>query len=166
MVVVVVVDGGAGARVCRYQSSKARIETFLQSRYPRLYAADLTPVAKTPDAPISHWYPPGHGDIYLSLKRSGVLDKLQSEGIEYAFISNIDNLGASVDLPILQHMIKTQTDFVMEVTDKTNSDIKGGTLIKYEGRVKLLEVAQVPKKYVRLGSPGPPAVWSLGQATV
>ena len=32
----------------------------------------------------------------------------------------------------------------MEVTDKTRADIKGGTLIEYEGRLKLLELAQVP----------------------
>jgi len=31
----------------------------------------------------------------------------------------------------------------MEVTDKTKADIKGGTLIDYEGTVRLLEVAQV-----------------------
>ena len=32
----------------------------------------------------------------------------------------------------------------MEVTDKTRSDVKGGTLIEYEGKAKLLEIAQVP----------------------
>ena len=36
----------------------------------------------------------------------------------------------------------------MEVTDKTRSDIKGGTLIQYEGKVQLLEIAQVPKDKV------------------
>ena len=32
----------------------------------------------------------------------------------------------------------------MEVTDKTRADVKGGTLINYEGHLRLLEVAQVP----------------------
>ena len=36
----------------------------------------------------------------------------------------------------------------MEVTDKTKADIKGGTLIDYEGAVHLLEVAQVPSAHV------------------
>ena len=31
----------------------------------------------------------------------------------------------------------------MEVTDKTRADVKGGTLIQYEGKLRLLEVAQV-----------------------
>ncbi|GFX71633.1 UTP--glucose-1-phosphate uridylyltransferase [Trichonephila clavipes] len=36
----------------------------------------------------------------------------------------------------------------MEVTDKTNADVKGGTLIQYEGKLRLLEIAQVPKDHV------------------
>lgn len=39
-------------------------------------------------------------------------------------------------------------EFVMEVTDKTRADVKGGTLIKYHGKSKLLEIAQVPKEHV------------------
>jgi len=36
----------------------------------------------------------------------------------------------------------------MEVTDKTRADVKGGTLINYEGKVRLLEIAQVPPDHV------------------
>ena len=36
----------------------------------------------------------------------------------------------------------------MEVTEKTRADIKGGTLINYEGKIRLLEAAQVPKLHV------------------
>lgn len=39
-------------------------------------------------------------------------------------------------------------EFVMEVTDKTKADIKGGTLIDYEGSIRLLEIAQVPPDHV------------------
>lgn len=45
--------------------------------------------------------------------------------------------------------VTQEKDFVMEVTDKTRSDIKGGTLIKYgETPLRLLEIAQVPKEHV------------------
>lgn len=47
------------------------------------------------------WYPPGHGDVYNSLHNSGLLEKFISEGKKYVFISNIDNMGATVDLSIL-----------------------------------------------------------------
>lgn len=42
-------------------------------------------------------YPPGHGDLYRSLARSGMLDELIAAGKEYLFVSNIDNLGSVVD---------------------------------------------------------------------
>ena len=48
------------------------------------------------------------------------------EGKEYCFISNIDNLGATVDLNILNMVISNNREFVMEVTDKTRADVKGG----------------------------------------
>ena len=51
------------------------------------------------------WYPPGHGDIYRSFYNSGLLSKFIDEGKEYMFVSNIDNLGATVDINILLHLI-------------------------------------------------------------
>ena len=53
-----------------------------------------------------------------------------------------------MDQKILQHMIDTGAEFIMEVTDKTKADIKGGTLIDYEGSIRLLEIAQVPSEHV------------------
>jgi len=80
---------------------------------------------------------------------SGLLDKYIAEGKEWAFVSNIDNLAATVDFKILHHAVESKRDFVMEVTDKTRSDIKGGTLIKYQDTpLRLLEIAQVPKEHV------------------
>ena len=45
-------------------------------------------------------------------------------------------------------MIDSKSEFIMEVTDKTKADIKGGTLIDYEGQIRLLEVAQVPNEHI------------------
>ena len=46
---------------------------FEQSMIPKLAAADLTPVS-WPPAPALEWCPPGHGDMYGALRRSGMLD--------------------------------------------------------------------------------------------
>lgn len=76
------------------------------------------------------------------------------EGREYCFLSNIDNLGATVDLTILNKLLGGNgangkpIEFVMEVTDKTRADVKGGTLIQYENKLRLLEIAQVPSEHV------------------
>lgn len=44
-------------------------------------------------------------------------------------------------------MIDSGAEFLMEVTDKTKADVKGGTLIDYEGSIRLLEIAQVSSEH-------------------
>jgi len=134
----------------RYSQSNIKIHVFLQSTYPRINRETLLPVASSTELDDA-WYPPGHGDVYYSLHESGYLQKLLDEGKEYMFLSNIDNLGASVDTNILSFLVNssvTAPEFIMEVTDKTRADVKGGTLVEYEGSVRLLEIAQVPKDHV------------------
>ena len=103
-----------------------------------------------PSLPVSNyrWYPPGHGDFYQAFYNSGLLEDLINQNRKYVFMSNIDNLGATVDLAILKEIIAESSEFIMEVTDKTRADVKGGTLINYEGHLRLLEVAQVPKDHL------------------
>ncbi|KAK2918455.1 UTP--glucose-1-phosphate uridylyltransferase-like isoform X1 [Channa argus] len=139
----------------KYKHHRVNIHTFNQSRYPRINKESLLPAAKHMGMSGDNaeaWYPPGHGDIYASFYNSGLLDKLIAEGKEYIFVSNIDNLGATVDLFILHHLMSQPADkrceFIMEVTDKTRADVKGGTLIQYEDHLRLLEIAQVPKAHV------------------
>lgn len=118
------------------------IRTFSQSVFPRISANSLLPI----DISLGKHslYPPGHGDIFNSLKDSGMLDELLKEGREYLFVSNIDNLAATVDFNILNYVIENDVDFLMEVTNKTRADIKGGTLIEMDDKLSLLEIAQVP----------------------
>lgn len=136
----------------RYEGLQLQIYTFSQSSYPRIYKDTLLPVPKVcqVDQSPEGWYPPGHGDFYESFKNSGLLDKFIDQGRTYCFISNVDNLGATVDMNILNLLFTQQNspEFVMEVTDKTKADVKGGTLIQYEDKLRLLEIAQVPKDHV------------------
>lgn len=78
----------------KYANQPLRILTFNQSRYPRVFEDTMLPCPKTAEDDNRAWYPPGHGDLYASLFRSGVLDQLLSDGKEYLFVSNSDNLGA------------------------------------------------------------------------
>jgi UTP--glucose-1-phosphate uridylyltransferase len=141
-------DDDTQSIIKKYEGHNIDIITFNQSRYPRVLKDSLLPAPKTYGSPISDWYPPGHGDVFESLYNSGTLDKLIARGVEILFLSNADNLGAVVDLRILQHMVDSKTEYIMELTDKTKADVKGGTIIDYDGRVRLLEIAQVPKEHV------------------
>ncbi len=124
------------------------IECFQQNRFLRLDKdtdQPLDPNLLGEDA----WYPPGHGDIYSCLKDQGLMDRLLSEGKEILFISNIDNLGAVSDPRIVHSMLTKDIPFVMEMTLKTSADVKGGTLYEdSEGKLHLLELAQVPQQHV------------------
>ncbi|KAL0549199.1 hypothetical protein IC582_013680 [Cucumis melo] len=132
----------------KYKGSNVDIHTFNQSQYPRLVAEDYLPLPSKGRTDKDGWYPPGHGDVFPSLKNSGKLDALIAQGKEYVFVANSDNLGAVVDLQILNHLIQNKNEYCMEVTPKTLADVKGGTLISYEGKVQLLEIAQVPDEHV------------------
>ena len=45
-------------------------------------------------------------------------------------------------------MIKKEVPFLIEVTPKTPADVKGGTLYEQNGKLKLLEIAQVPEEHI------------------
>ncbi|XP_030075637.1 UTP--glucose-1-phosphate uridylyltransferase isoform X2 [Microcaecilia unicolor] len=144
-------------KVCKkYSHQRVQVQTFTQSRFPRIRRESRLPIARSLSMEGENakaWYPPGHGDVYASLYRSGLLQEFLNQGKHFIFISNIDNLGATVDLRILGHLVTTATEdhpceFIMEVTDKTPADVKGGTLIQHEGSLKLLEIAQVPQEHI------------------
>lgn len=118
--------------------------SFVQNRVPRLDAETLLPVGD--GSSPEDWCPPGHGDIFLALQVSGLLDQLLSRGIQYAFLSNGDNLGATFHPGILAEFVRRNLQFLSEVTPKTPADIKGGVLFRHKttGRIELLETAQVP----------------------
>merc|ERR1711920_315734 len=106
---------------------------------------DYTP-AKWDAATENEWCPPGHGDLYAAMVGSGTLDKLLSTGKKYMFVSNSDNLGATMDLKILTHFVTSGAPFMMEVAKRTDADKKGGHLgsLKAGGGLTLRESAQCP----------------------
>ena len=118
---------------------------FLQSKVPRLDAKTLLPAA-WPAAPEMEWCPPGHGDLYPSMLGCGLLDRLLARGIKFLFVSNSDNLGATVDLRLLNYFATSGNSFLMEVATRTAADRKGGHLARRreDSRLLLRESAQCP----------------------
>jgi UTP--glucose-1-phosphate uridylyltransferase len=122
---------------------------FVQGKVPKIAAEDLAPVT-WPDDPDLEWAPPGHGDLYTSLVTSGMLGKLLDQGYEYAFVSNADNLGATLHEGILGWFARERLPFLMEVADRTEADRKGGHLAQRPdgGGLVLREIAQTPDEDV------------------
>lgn len=117
--------------------------SFLQSQEPRLDARTLTPIG-VPVAVDDQWCPPGHGDLYVSLQSSGVLEQLLAAGMRYAQVSNGDNLGANPDAEVAAWFAASGAPFAMEVSRRTINDRKGGHLArrKTDGALVLRESAQ------------------------
>jgi UDP-N-acetylglucosamine pyrophosphorylase len=117
---------------------------LMQSAVPKVTADTLKP-AVWPANPALEWCPPGHGDLYPSLLGSGWMDRLLAEGVKYLFVSNSDNLGASLDLDLLGYFAELDAPFMMEVCARSAADKKGGHLARRGGTFLLRESAQCAK---------------------
>ncbi|KAG1675771.1 hypothetical protein FOA52_012427 [Chlamydomonas sp. UWO 241] len=118
---------------------------LMQNSSPKVDAATLGP-ASYPENPEQEWCPPGHGDIYSALLGSGMMDRLLADGVEYLFVSNSDNLGATLDTTLLHYFVTSGAPFMMEVCERTGADKKGGHLCrrKADGKLMLRESAMCP----------------------
>lgn len=118
---------------------------LMQNKVPKIDASTLLPV-EWPADPEQEWCPPGHGDLYPAILGSGLLGRLLDEGFLYLFVSNSDNLGATLDPALLKWFAESGKPFVMEVTKRTVADRKGGHLAVREsdGRFVLRESVQCP----------------------
>ncbi len=118
---------------------------FLQSMTPKLDADTLEP-ASWPKEPSLEWVPPGHGDVYGALRRSGMLAALLERGCRFAMISNSDNLGATLDPRIAAYVADQEIPFLMEVIEGTEAERKGGHIARRraDGQLVLRETAQTP----------------------
>jgi UTP--glucose-1-phosphate uridylyltransferase len=117
---------------------------FLQNAEPKLTADGLEPVVWPAD-PELQWCPPGHGDVYVSLQGTGLLDALRAKGIRYIFLSNADNLGATCDPDIAAWLLANDIPYAAEVCERTANDRKGGHLAvrRSDGRLILRDSAMV-----------------------
>jgi UTP--glucose-1-phosphate uridylyltransferase len=117
---------------------------FVQNKVPKLRADDLQPVS-WPDDPSLEWAPPGHGDLYVAMVASGMLQTLLDHDYRYAFVSNSDNLGAVLEPRVLAWFAREEIPFLMEVADRTEADRKGGHIARLRGDgLVLRESAQTP----------------------
>ena len=134
-------------------NTSSQTKAFLASNYPNLnwhelYQYSFRKVSATSLVPFESdsntaFNPPGHGSVFYDLYHSGLLSSFLDKGVDYIFISNADNLAASLDNKIISYLSTSECPFLIELTPKTPADVKGGTLINYDGSLKLWEIAQV-----------------------
>ena len=91
-------------------------------------------------------YAPGHGDLPDALARSGYLHEHVASGGEYVWITNVDNLGATLDDALLGFFSEERAELMVEVTDKLEND-RGGIPVHANGKLQVLEEFRLPKSF-------------------
>lgn len=81
---------------------------------------------------------PGHGDFPYAFKASGLLEAFRAAGGRYLCFSNVDNLGATVDLAIVGGHAASGKEMTVEVAPKNPGD-QGGAPARVGGRLQLVE---------------------------
>jgi UTP--glucose-1-phosphate uridylyltransferase len=127
-----------GARLDGFQ-----IATFTQSLALRL----------TPDGNLfldEHQRPsehaPGHGDLPDALKRSGLLARFVEGGGELLLLTNLDNLGGTLDPALIGFHLAHAHPVTSEVVDKLEDD-RGGIPVRVDGRLRILEEFRIPPSF-------------------
>ncbi|MSP25201.1 MAG: hypothetical protein EXR75_08560 [Myxococcales bacterium] len=91
-------------------------------------------------------YATGHGDLPDALRASGLLDAFLARGGRWVWISNLDNLGASVDMAILGHHIASGAEVTAELVVKHAGDVGGGP-VRCDGRPIIAEHFRLPADF-------------------
>ena len=90
----------------------------------------------------------GHGDLVDALRRSKLLDAFVRAGGKYVWITNVDNLGASIDPVVLgqfANAVDQGVDVQCEVCRKEGD--KGGIPVHAEGKLQVLEEFRLPEGF-------------------
>jgi UTP--glucose-1-phosphate uridylyltransferase len=124
-------------------SGYRRVETFHQGIGVR-----LTPdgeLFRDPDGRPS-LYAPGHGDLPEALDRAGIVERFVDQGGRVLLMSNIDNLGATIDAAILGCHLAGGRPITCEVVAKEPGDA-GGAPARVDGHLQMVEGFRLPADF-------------------
>lgn len=119
------------------------VATFLQELSLRL-TPDGNVFFGADGRPSEH--APGHGDLPDALKRSGLLERFVARGGKTLMMTNIDNLGGTLDPAILGFHLAHGLPVTSEVVDKLGSD-RGGIPVRVDDKPCVLEEFRIPPSF-------------------
>ena len=108
----------------------------------------LTPASelfRTDDGQVSP-YAPGHGDLPSALRRAGLLDSFIEAGGELLFMSNVDNLTATLDPAVIGAHLEHGRAMTAEMAPKWPGD-QGGAPARVDGALQIVEAFRFPEGF-------------------
>lgn len=133
------------------------VRAFEQNRSARLDANGALFLDETGEPSL---YATGHGDLTFALRSSGTLDAFREAGGRHLLVSNVDNVGATLD-PVLAGLhIERGTALTVEVVRKHAGD-KGGAPARVDGAPRLVESFRFPVDFdeSRIGVFNTNSIW-------
>ena len=91
-------------------------------------------------------YAPGHGDLSFALRRSGVLGRFLAQGGRLLYMSNVDNLAATLDPAVIGAHIDSGCAITAEVVSKDSGDA-GGAPARVDGTLQIVESFRFPTDF-------------------
>jgi len=89
----------------------------------------------------------GNGGIFYSMAKNGIIDDMKQKQIEWVFIGSVDNLLVKyVDTLLLGLAIKQNVKIATRTIIKNSPYEKVGVLCRRNGKVKVIEYTEIPKK--------------------
>ena len=113
--------------------------------FPQLVALRLTPdgaLYRDPGGGLSP-YATGHGDLTFALRASGALARFRAAGGTTLLMSNVDNLGATLDPAIIGLHAELGGAITVEVVRKLAGD-RGGAPALLDGTPQIIEGFRFP----------------------
>lgn len=100
---------------------------------------------QTEDGELSP-YAPGHGDLPEALATAGVLSLWRAAGVRTVLVSNVDNIGATIDPVLFALHARSTARMTVELVEKYKGD-KGGLPVELDGRLVLAEAFRLPREF-------------------
>ncbi len=116
--------------------------------FPQLISLRLQPngeLFRDRDGALSP-YAPGHGDLPQALRRAGILDRFRESGGELLFMSNVDNLTATLDPAVIGAHLAGRKPVTAEMAPKAPGD-KGGAPARVDGVPQIVEGFRFPPEF-------------------
>jgi len=115
--------------------------------FPQLVSLRLTEAGQPfhEDGGVSP-YATGHGDLTFALRASGVLGRFRRAGGTLLFMSNVDNLGATLDAAIIGAHLARGAKITAEVVRKDPGD-KGGAPARVDDVPQIVEAFRFPPSF-------------------
>jgi UTP--glucose-1-phosphate uridylyltransferase len=115
--------------------------------FPQHASLRLTPAGELhKDGDKLSPYATGHGDLTFALRASGVLARFRAANGKLLYMSNVDNVAATLDPAVIGAHLASKAAITAEVVRKEPGD-RGGAPARVDGRAQIVEAFRFPKGF-------------------